>query len=403
MTTVRVLPEAATDPYKWYATCRSESPVLQFDDDTWMLFRYGDVERMLRNPELSVQHAYARNTARNALMTSVVGDGYNEPKLARADPPVHTAVRKLVATRFNRQAIAGLTRALSGRLEALLESFDRDAPVDFRGKIGRPLAFDALSMLLGLPNADAEPMFTQSAKRVALAAIEPYPTFEMLRESARAAAALHNYLDDVLRWKQSHPGDDLLTFLFAGDLSEARRGELVGLVLSIIAAGHDTVVTGMCNAIYALLCYPGELARLRSGELDPRHALEELLRYESPAQIAWRTVPRDIRISRQTVCEGSHLIGWLGSANRDEIHWGPTGGHLNLARSDAAAHLAFGAGPHLCLGAWLTRLEMELVIRGMALRYPDIALATTDISWERTLSMRSIGALPIVLGSRHAR
>ena len=111
------------------------------------------------------------------------------------------------------------------------------------------------------------------------------------------------------------------------------------------------------------------------------NAVEELLRFEPTAQYMRRIVTSDFAVGGMTIPAGIEVVCWIASANRDEQRWGPTVDDLDITREDARQHIAFGKGPHVCLGSWLARLELQVVVGTIVGRFPRTELVEQDLVW----------------------
>jgi cytochrome P450 len=154
------------------------------------------------------------------------------------------------------------------------------------------------------------------------------------------------------------------------------------------------------NGTHALLRNPGEADRLRADPGLDEHAVEELLRFDSPVQFSRRITLAPMPVAGQTIAPGEFVLTCLGSANRDPAFWGPTADRLDLSRDGAAQHVSFGSGVHHCLGAALARVEGRAAIPALFRRFPDLALADPDAppAWNGRVVLRGLDRLPVTLG-----
>jgi cytochrome P450 len=254
--------------------------------------------------------------------------------------------------------------------------------------------------LLGLPAGGDDTVLIDCSHAITAAAMEPFPTVEEIRAAQHAGTVLAEHLGEALRWKRDHLGDDLISLL----LRAAREQRTLSLddvtlqVRSLFVAGHQTTVNGIGNAVHALLRHGSAWATLCAEPGRVPAAVEELLRYDNTIQVAWRTTPADYRLGDVTIPAGNHLILWTASANRDPDRWGADADDVDIARPDAAQHLSFGSGTHLCLGASLARAEIHEVLLALVTRFPGTELVGTPLRWQRLVSVRGLEALPVRLG-----
>jgi cytochrome P450 len=221
---------------------------------------------------------------------------------------------------------------------------------------------------------------------------------DMLR-ALPAALAFVRYLRNLVERRRAEPEDDLITALIreeeAGDkLSE---DELLAMAFLLLVAGHETTVNLIASGTLALLEHPEQTEKLRRDPSLVKPAVEELLRYTSPVEMATERYAReDAEIGGTTVPRGELVLAVLGSANRDERHFEDPEA-LDLAR-DPNRHLAFGRGGlHHCLGAPLARMEGQIALNSLLRRFPRARLASETLRWRRGLFLRGLERLPLAL------
>ncbi|HMC52967.1 MAG TPA: cytochrome P450, partial [Acidimicrobiales bacterium] len=231
--------------------------------------------------------------------------------------------------------------------------------------------------------------------------LEPLVDPALITAIGEAGEAMRAFTADVIAWKRSQPGDDLLSALIgaeeAGDVLSDQ--ELLQQVMLLYIAGHETTVNLIGNGMLALLRHPDQLDRLRADpSLDP-NAVEELLRYDSPVQMSRRITLGPVEVAGQVIEPGAFVALVLASANRDTAHWGETAVDLDVGRDGAHQHLSFGGGAHYCLGAALARLEGQVAIGRLARRFPRLELAD-GVEWNGRLNLRGLTRLPVEVRAR---
>jgi cytochrome P450 len=201
----------------------------------------------------------------------------------------------------------------------------------------------------------------------------------------------------LLQERRSHPRDDVLTAL--GDL-EARGyrddEEAITMAIFLLLAGHETTSTMLTLMTLNLLRNRAELERVRADPSLAQNTVEECLRYDSPTQIpAHRIWAReDIELSGVTVPAGALVIPVLGAANRDAGTFADPD-RLDVSRDNARRHLAFLFGTHVCAGAPLARVELQVALRDLVTKLPPFELATDDVDFRPNAIVRGVNALPI--------
>lgn len=179
----------------------------------------------------------------------------------------------------------------------------------------------------------------------------------------------------------------LAALLAAEDAGTISHHEVVTLTSMLFTGGHQTTYSAIGLTVLALLRHRAQWGQLCADESLLDNAVEECLRYDNTIQLNWRTTPYDYPIDDIVIPAGCHVVMWQGSANRDPAFWGPTADTLDIRRPNAASHISFGAGPHLCLGAWLARIEIQSVVRDLVRHRPQVEL-TGEPEFRRLISLR---------------
>jgi cytochrome P450 PksS len=201
------------------------------------------------------------------------------------------------------------------------------------------------------------------------------------------------------------PEDDLISALIRAEEEgdKLSQDELLAMAFLLLVAGHETTVNLIASGALALIEHPEQLEELRADPQLIKPAVEELLRYTSPVEIATERYARqDLEVAGTDIPRGELVLAVLGSANRDEGYFDEPDA-LHLGR-DPNKHLAFGrGGVHHCLGAPLARMEGQIAITALLQRFPDLRLATNpeSLHWHRGLFLRGLEKLPVELGSRN--
>jgi hypothetical protein len=306
------------------------------------------------------------------------------------DDPVHDTFRKALTREFMVKRIEALREPTVRIFGQLLDSMVAGgAPADFVEAVALPLPSLVICALLGVPYEDHD--FFQSHSKVL---IDTAVTGE---EKNAAHVALGDYLQRLVEDRRKQRQDDLVSRLAehvdAGTFS-VRDAADVGAFL--LFAGHETTANMIGLGVLALLDHPDQLPRLYAGRAELANAVEELLRYLT---IAHRGLTRmaleDITVGDVTIRAGEGVIILLNSANRDEgIFDDPD--TLDLARTNARQHLAFGYGIHQCLGQPLARMELQIVLPEVFRRLPDLRIAPgQDVAFKQTSAAYGPSYMPV--------
>src|SRR6267378_354715 len=394
-------PEAHADPYPQYRRLREHAPMLRGPLGYWVLSRYADIAAVLRDPRFGVGVDEA------SLMLAMTQDGPGVATMVELsrwmlfrDPPDHTRLRGLVSKAFTPRALEAVRPRVVEIVNRLIDDLADPAAggdeVDLIADLALPLPVTVISELLGLPIED-QAQAREWAEAIAQA-LDPIVTQEQAVRADRAVKELAAYIGGVVARRRREPSPDLISRLIeaedgGGHLSEA---ELISTVGLLFGAGHETTRNLIGNGMLALLRNPDEMQRLRDDPALIRSAVEELLRYDSPVQIAGRGARADVVIGGEHVAAGEPLMLLVGAANRDPARF-PDPDRLDVGRADVKM-LSFGGGIHFCLGAMLARTEAQIAIGTLLARVPHLELATDDLEWRPHITLRGLSSLPVNVG-----
>jgi cytochrome P450 len=313
------------------------------------------------------------------------------------DPPAHTRLRALMTEAIDPELLHGIVGEIPGIVDGLLDDLEAGDEPDVMADFAVPLPVLVMARLLGIPAGDLPRFKAWSRDIVSFADVrrqEGVPD-----GAARATRELADHLREVLARRREDPGDDLLSQLVTARLDGdgLADGELLANAVLLVCAGHETTVNLIGNGLHALLRHPDQLRRVRgSGRLDDR-AVDELLRFDSPVQMTFRVARSDVEIGGVHVAAGDTVAAVLGAANRDPRAF-PGPDRLDLRRS-GRPHLAFGGGPHHCLGSHLGKLEARIALGRLLRRFPDASLPDGwEPSWSDTVLFRGLRSLPVEPG-----
>ena len=389
------------NPFPHLAQMRSLAPVQQTLAGPWVLFRYEDVFRLLRDPSLSVDDTNADmdDSQRTAMFEELYGDESPDAdsSILNTDPPDHTRMRRLVSKVFTPRAIEALRPMIQSMVDDSLDQMEADGVSDVVDRLAFPLPFDVISEMMGMPDSDRDQIRDWSEALVKT--LDPVLSEDDVRAAYEANRAMNAHIDRVIEWKRSNPGDDLMTRLIEAEDQGDRLSavELRDQISVLFVAGHETTVNLSGTGIYELLRHRDQMqAWIDDPEISP-DAIEELLRFVSPVQFSRRIATSDIEYGGTTIPKGSFVMAGLASANRDPEHWGPDAEQLDLRREGAGTHLSFGSGIHYCLGASLAKLEGKIAIGSFISRFPD-AEVVGEPEWNGRINLRGLQKLMVQVG-----
>ena len=314
--------------------------------------------------------------------------GMNNHMLNR-EPPDHTRLRRLISAAFTRRRMEDMRPRIERMAEDLLDAMAGADEVDLVAAYALPLPIRVLGGLLGIPESD-DAAFHRWTTTLTASALS-------LAELEAAAGEMLDYAQGLLRDKRRAPGDDLLSALVSvrdgGD--RLTEDELTSMVFLLLIAGHETTVNLIGNAMLALLTDRSQLERLRADPDLVPDAVEEILRYDSPVQVAARRARQPVTVGGATIPAGAVVLVSLLAANRDPERFAEPA-TLRIDRPQSA-HVAFGHGLHHCIGAPLARLDATIAIRALLRRYPHLRLAAPaeSLAWRASVVMHGLTALPV--------
>jgi len=389
---------ALADPYPFYEHLRSAGP-LRWDGylKAWVVSGLDAVAAALRHPALAAGRLLTEpDLQRRGL--AAVAPLYEclRHQLLFLDAPDHTRIRRVLAPAFMPQAVAVWQPVIRAQVDHLLDQVAPTGRMDLVADLAVPLPTAIIAALLDLPAADAPAL-----KRGADAYAALLGNFQGVPNGSGAAAAILSdltvYFRDLIAHRRRHPGADLISTLIAAQAGGeiASDSEILGNCLLLLTGGHETTTNLISSGVLALLDHPAVLATLLADPSQWPVAVEELLRFDGPAQYTARVAGADLGLAGQPIQAGQGVILLLAAANRDPAHW-PDPATLRLDRA-ANRHLAFGAGGHFCLGAALARLEGQIALQQLFTHCPDLHLVgdRADLEWNANANLRCPTSVPL--------
>jgi cytochrome P450 len=377
------------DPYSVHARLRAQRPVapviMPGGMPAWLITGYAEARAALADPRLR-KNRPGWQPEDDSIFAVL------DRHMLNSDPPDHERLRALVNKAFTVRRVERLRPRIAAITAGLLDDLAAHgsrSEVDLLASFAFPLPITEICELLGVPVADRDEFRTWSASIVS-DTVAP----EVFRAHA---IEMIRYLMALLAAKRREPADDLLSALIVardeGDgLSEH---ELVSMAFLLLVAGHETTVNLIGSGVLALLLNPAELARLRADPSLIGGAVEELLRYVNPVNVAtFRCAAEPVEIGGVRISRGDPVLIALSAADRDPARFGDPE-RLDLGR-DSSGHLAFGHGIHYCLGAPLARLEAEIAFSGLLARFGSMRLAAPadSLRWRPSTLIHGLESLP---------
>ncbi|WP_199740144.1 cytochrome P450 family protein [Saccharopolyspora rhizosphaerae] len=313
--------------------------------------------------------------------------------MVTADGVEHQRLRRLVTRAFTRGRVEDLRPRVQQIITELLDDLPRhaeDGVVDLRPHFAYPVPMNVICELVGVP-VEWRPELRELVDST-------FRTNTSPEEVLATQSARHRLLNQIVDLRRDSPVADLTSALLAAGEAGAEAltpEELVDTLWLLLTAGHETTLSLVLNTTRALLTHPDQLELARTGAWA--EAVEETLRWDAPIGNFLARYPlEDITIAGVTIPRGEAIIAPYSGVGRDQAHHGPDADRFDLSRAQER-HLAFGGGPHFCLGAHLARLEAVEAVSALFARYPGLALAEDRLSPVPSLFSNSVQQLPVRL------
>ena len=380
--------EINADPYPVYRRLRDEAPLYYNEThDFFAVSRYEDVEKGLLDAQTYI-------SGKGAVL-EVIKAGIDIPPgvIIFEDPPTHTIHRRLLSRAFTPRRVAELEPKIREFCALSLDPLVGSDRLDFIADLGSQMPMRVISMLLGIPESDQEAVRDHTDANLRTKEGEP---MEISNETFVTGALFADYID----WRAKHPSDDIMTELLnveftdeTGTVRKLRREELLVYLEVVAGAGNETTTRLIGWTAKVLADHPDQRAELVKDRALIPNAIEEVLRYESPAHHVGRYVTReDVVVRGEKVPAGSVMLFLLASANRDDRRFSH-GDTFDIRRSEGR-HLSFGNGIHLCMGAALARLEGIIALDEVLSRFPEWEIDLSNARLSPTSTVRGWETLP---------
>jgi cytochrome P450 len=372
------------DPYPIYRQLRREYPVYHNPDrGFWALSRWPDVQNTSRKWRLF--------TSAEGVDIDVTPGFFGDGDFIDTDPPKHDRLREVVREAFSPSQVRALEARVRAQVNALLDPLLKRGSGEFVEEVASRLPLAIILGILGFPQSEGDQLATLMHDFLAR---DP-GSREIPERVIAARSALEEHIVRTAQDRRRRPRDDVLSAIVAAEKAgRVLPEEVTGLCLTLLTAGWETTSVLSANAMWLLARHP-EQRRVLSGQPERiPDAIEEILRFESPAQQHSRVTVRDVELHGYTIPAGDRVVLLWAAANRDEERW-PDGEEFRVAR-EPKRNLAFGEGIHHCLGAPLARLEGRILVETVLARGPDFEVGEPERF--PGVVIRGLSRLPISWG-----
>lgn len=389
-------------PHATFARLRRESPVAWIEEEPpnagfWAVTKYDDVGRVSRDHETFT-------TTKGIRLEEMAPDELEARRtMMEFDPPEHTRLRRLVSRGFTPRVIATYEEAFRSLASHVLERVLPLGEFDFVTEISRELPIRLLCRLLGVPEEDADRLVTWGDQMISHTdpeytdfVVDQVDTEEYRLLPFRSPAALEvfAFAEKMAQERRANPQDDIITTLLTAEPDGVPLTDLEfkNFFSLLMVAGNETTRHTLSHGLTFLMNHRPQMEELRENLELMESATEEILRYSSVTMHFRRTATTDTELRGVPISGGDKVVMYYISANFDEEHYeDPFRFDIHRNPSD---HLAFGSGRHLCLGAWLARLEIRVTLEELLPRLADIEL-TGPVERLRSNFIRGIKHLPV--------
>lgn len=395
------------NPYPTYQALLTHGRIHYVDYLTgaWLVPHYDDALALLRDPRLSAdrsaafieqfpaeEHEQLRDLQRFMANSLLLKDGND-----------HLRLRRLLGKVFTPRMIENLRPAISEMADQLIDRLiveqQTHGQVDIIHTFAHPLPAMVIAQMLGVP-ADDQPQFLRWSDDLTVFGGSAAATLEMAYRAQDAVRGMMDYFRPIIEERRRAPQDDFVSLLVSAEehgigLSDE---EMLAQCTLFLVAGHETTRNLIGSGLLTLLRYPDQLTLLHNQPALLRRALDEIVRYESPAQAASRVAAEDFELYGQSIKRGQTVLLLIGASNRDPERFSDPD-RFDITR-DEGRPLSFGYGAHICIGMALAYVESEIALGKLLQRLPNITLVDETPQWMPSFLLRGLQQLPVTIDLR---
>jgi cytochrome P450 len=378
-------PAVMSCPHATYRRLIDEQPVHRAPlTGSPIISRYEDVIFALRHPEIF-----------SSEMSEQMALGTVRPMIPQQiDPPDQTRYRKILDPQFSRKRMAKLEPAIRANAKALIDGFEDQGECEFNKQFAIPLPCNAFLHLMGLPLEELD-LFLELKDGIIRPKSETGDFEEMAKIRTESGRRIYAYFENVIEERSRAPRDDMMGYLLGAEIDGKKlsHNEILDICYLFLLGGLDTVTATLGCSIAYLAANPDQRHKIVDDLKFSESALEELLRWETPVTGVPRVVKKDCEIAGIEIKQGEVAMLLLGAANLDPREF-EDAEVMNLER-ERNRQIAFGSGPHRCLGSHLARMELRAGLEEWHKRIPDYEIKAGETPIY-SIGIREVQYLPLV-------
>jgi cytochrome P450 len=363
----------------------------------WAVTRHAEAKALLTDPRLvkDINRWSAWQRGEIPADWPLIGLANPGRSMLTVDGADHRRLRTLVAQALTPRRVEEMRARITELTERLLDALPADADVvDLKAAFAYPLPMYVVADLMGIDEA--------RLPRLKVLFEKFFSTQTPPDEVVATLMELAGIMAETVAAKRAAPGDDLTSALVLAseDGDRLTDEEIVSTLQLMVAAGHETTISLIVNAVVNLSTHPDQRALVLSGEVPWSAVIEETLRYATPtSHVLIRFATEDVPVGDKVIPAGDALIVSYGAIGRDELVHGPTAGDFDITRETRTRHISFGHGPHVCPGAALSRLEAGVALPALYARFPrlDLAVPASALRNKPVVTQNDLFELPVRL------
>ncbi|MBK8983262.1 MAG: cytochrome P450 [Ignavibacteria bacterium] len=398
------LKENIQDPYPVYHSLREYDPVFFMKSPTgflseniWILTRYDHISSVLINKKFGRGNRFGKTkiTANYAKLNSLTQ--MRQHWINFLDPPDHTRIRGFINKAFSPKMVNELKPGIDSVVNYLMDKFQGNE-AEFISEFSYPLAAITIAEFYGIPKEDRDILDKWAMQIVkTLDVVTNQFTQDDLKNIYRCADEIKDYFRKQVEEKERNPKDDMISRLLTIEDKGDRLTieEIIASLVLMIMDAHEAPKNMISNGLYALLKNPEQYEKLKKDPSLTEGAVDELLRYDSPAQFTGRRTHEDEIVGGKEIKKGLQIICMLGAGNRDPLKFSEPD-RLDIERKNVIP-LSFGGGIHFCAGAGFAKLEAVSAFENIARNFPDLKLKDKEYHYHDSLHSRGLESLDVYL------